>query len=126
KPSCHCHLLNFTRRSLRLTLALILRFPLLLSVLMVVLAAFGVARRLVAPVGRLIAATRAVGAGRYDTPLPIASNDELGFLVDSFAQMTREIELASARAQKSAHETERQRAWLVARLQRPRADRLPF
>ncbi len=93
---------------------------------MVTLAAFGVARRLVAPVGRLIAATRAVGAGRYDTPLPIASNDELGFLVNSFGQMTREIEFASARAQKSAQETERQRAWLVALLERLSAGVLGF
>jgi PAS domain S-box-containing protein len=118
--------LKFLRGSLKLTFALILTFALLLSVLMVLLAAFGVARRLVAPVGRLIAATRAVGEGRYDTPLPIASNDELGFLVNSFAQMTREIEFASARAQKSAHETERQRAWLVALLERLSAGVLGF
>ena len=49
--------LKFLRGSLKLTFALILTFALLLSVLMVTLAAFGVARRLVAPVGRLIAAT---------------------------------------------------------------------
>jgi PAS domain S-box-containing protein len=118
--------LKFLRGSLKLTFALILTFALLLSALMVTLAAFGVARRLVAPVGRLIAATRAVGAGRYDTPLPIASNDELGFLVNSFGQMTREIEFASARVQKSAQETERQRAWLVALLERLSAGVLGF
>ena len=118
--------LKFLRGSLKLTFALILTFALLLSALMVTLAAFGVARRLVAPVGRLIAATRAVGAGRYDTPLPIASNDELGFLVNSFAQMTREIEFASARVQKSAQETEQQRAWLVALLERLSAGVLGF
>ncbi len=118
--------LKFLRGSLKLTFALILTFALLLSALMVTLAAFGVARRLVAPVGRLIAATRAVGAGRYDTPLPIASNDELGFLVNSFAQMTREIEFASARVQKSAQETEHQRAWLVALLERLSAGVLGF
>ena len=118
--------LKFVRGSLKLTFALILTFALLLSALLVTLAAFGVARRLVAPVGRLIAATRAVGAGRYDTPLPIASNDEVGFLVNSFAQMTREIELASASAQKSGEETERQRAWLVALLERLSAGVLGF
>src|SRR4029079_118180 len=90
--------LKFLRESLKLTFALILTFVLLLSALIVALTAFGVARRLVAPVGRTLAPTRAVGAGRYDTPLPIASNDELGFLVNSFGQMTREIESASARA----------------------------
>ena len=118
--------LKFLRGSLKLTFALILTFALLLSALLVTLAAFGVARRLVAPLGRLIAATRAVGAGRYDTPLPIASNDELGFLVNSFGQMTREIELASARAHNSAQETEQQRAWLVALLERLSAGVLGF
>jgi PAS domain S-box-containing protein len=118
--------LKFLRGSLKLTFALILTFVLLLSALIVALTAFGVARRLVAPVGRLIAATRAVGAGRYDTPLPIASNDELGFLVNSFGQMTREIEFASARAQRSAQETERQRAWLEALLERLSAGVLGF
>ena len=118
--------LKFLRGSLKLTFALILTFALLLSALLVTLAAFSVARRLVAPLGRLISATRAVGAGRYDTPLPIASNDEVGFLVNSFATMTREIEFASARAQKSAQETERQREWLVALLERLSAGVLGF
>ena len=110
--------LKFLRGSLKLTFALILSFVLLLTVLLVVLAAFAVARRLVAPVGRLAAATRAVGAGRYDTPLPMPSDDELGFLVQSFAQMTRELELAGGRAHTSARETEQQRTWLEAVLER--------
>ncbi|MEO7323360.1 MAG: ATP-binding protein [Dokdonella sp.] len=118
--------LKFLRGSLKLTFALILTFVLLLSVLVVVLAAFGIARRLVAPVGRLAAATRAIGAGRYDTPLPNASDDELGFLVNSFAQMTRELEFTSARAQKSTRESEQQRAWLEAVLERLSAGVLGF
>jgi nitrogen fixation/metabolism regulation signal transduction histidine kinase len=118
--------LKFLRGSLKLTFALILSFVLLLSVFAVVLAAFGVARRLVAPIGRLAAATRAVGAGRYDTPLPTPSDDELGFLVHSFAQMTRELEFSSASARKSARETEQQRAWLEAVLERLSAGVLGF
>ena len=118
--------LKFLRGSLKLTFALILTFVLMLSVLVVVLTAFGVARRMVAPVGRLAAATRAVGAGRYDTPLPAPTDDELGFLVNSFAQMTRELELAGARARRSASETEQQRAWLEAVLERLSAGVLGF
>ena len=118
--------LKFLRGSLKLTFALILTFVLLLSVLVAVLAAFGVARRLVAPIGRLAAATRAVGAGRYDTPLPEPTDDELGFLVRSFAQMTQELGFASAHAQKSARETEQQRAWLGAVLERLSAGVLGF
>ncbi|MEZ5462037.1 ATP-binding protein [Dokdonella sp.] len=118
--------LKYLRGSLKLTFGLILTFVLLLSVLFAVLAAFGVSRRLLAPVGRLIHATRAVGAGRFDTPLPIASNDELGHLVNSFSQMTRELELARMRAQHSAQEIDTQRVWLGAVLERLSAGVLGF
>lgn len=117
---------KFLRESLKLTFALILTFVLLLSVLFAMLAAFGVARRLVAPIGRLAAATRAIGAGRFDTPLPSATDDELGFLVRSFAQMSREIERAGTRARNSAHEINEQRAWLEALLERLSAGVLGF
>ncbi len=118
--------LKFLRGSLKLTFTLILSFVLLLTLLAVVLVAFGIARRTVAPIGRLAAATRAVGAGRFDTPLPPASDDELGFLVRSFAQMTHELEFASARVQRSAQENEQQRAWLEAVLERLSAGVLGF
>ncbi|MCW5577785.1 MAG: HAMP domain-containing protein [Dokdonella sp.] len=118
--------LKFLRGSLKLTFALILTFVLLLTALAVVLVAFVVARRLVAPISRLAAATRAVAAGRFDTPLPAASNDELGFLVTSFAQMTRELEQAGARAALSTREIEQQRAWLEAVLERLSAGVLGF
>ncbi len=110
--------LKFLRDSLKLTLSLVLTFVLLLSALFAILTAFGVARRLTAPIGRLATATRAVGAGRYDTPLPVASDDELGFLLNSFNQMQRELEFASARATHSAQETESQKTYLGAVLER--------
>jgi nitrogen fixation/metabolism regulation signal transduction histidine kinase len=81
KASFDFQRLKFLRDSLKLTFALVLTFVLLLSALFAVLTAFGVARRLTAPIGRLATATRAVGEGRYDTPLPIAGDDELGFLL---------------------------------------------
>ncbi len=110
--------LKFLRDSLKLTFSLVLTFVLLLSALFAVLTAFGVARRLTAPIGRLATATRAVGAGRYDTPLPVASDDELGFLLNSFNQMQRELELASGRLSRSAQETDAQRMYLKAVLER--------
>jgi two-component system, NtrC family, nitrogen regulation sensor histidine kinase NtrY len=118
KASFDFQRLKFLRDSLKLTFALVLTFVLLLSALFAVLTAFGVARRLTAPIGRLAAATRAVGAGRYDTPLPIAGDDELGFLTTSFNQMQRELELADARTRQGAHEIEGQRAYLKAVLER--------
>jgi nitrogen fixation/metabolism regulation signal transduction histidine kinase len=110
--------LKYLRSSLKLTFTLVLTFVLLLSVLFALLAAFGVARRLTAPIGRLAAATRAVGAGRYDTPLPVARDDELGFLLNSFNQMQHELELTGSRLQRSALETESQRTYLKAVLER--------
>ena len=110
--------LKYLRGSLKLTFTIVLTFVLLLSALFAVLAAFGTARRLTAPIARLAAATRAVGAGRYDTPLPIRRDDELGFLLASFDQMQRELELASSRVRHSAEETENQRAYLKALLER--------
>lgn len=110
--------LKYLRGSLKLTFTLVLTFVLLLSVLFALLAAFGIARRLTAPIGRLAAATRAVGAGRYDTPLPVNSDDELGFLLTSFNQMQRELEQSNARLTRSAQETEGQRVYLKAVLER--------
>lgn len=110
--------LKFLRASLKLTFTLVLTFVLLLSVLFALLAAFGTARRLTAPIGRLAVATQAVGAGRYDTPLPVRRDDELGFLLASFNQMQQELELASSRLRHSALETENQRAYLKAVLER--------
>ncbi len=110
--------LKYLRGSLKLTFTLVLTFVLLLSALFAVLTAFGIARRLTAPIGRLAAATQAVGAGRYDTPLPVRSDDELGFLLASFNQMQRELELSNTRLTRSARETENQRAYLKAVLER--------
>jgi len=110
--------LKYLRGSLKLTFTLVLTFVLLLSVLFALLAAFGVARRLTAPIGRLATATRAVGAGRYDTELPVASDDEIGFLLNSFNQMQRELTLSNSRLTRSAQETENQRAYLTAVLER--------
>jgi nitrogen fixation/metabolism regulation signal transduction histidine kinase len=109
---------TFLRDSLKLSFVLILSFVLLISVLLAILLAFALARRLVAPIARLAAATRAVAAGRYDAQLPDVQDDELGFLVQSFNRMTRELELASARARSSAEETEKQRAFLETVLAR--------
>ncbi len=108
----------FLRDELKLAFTLILSFVLLLSALLAVLLAFDLARRLVAPVGRLAAATRDIAQGRYDAQLPEGQDDELGFLVQSFNRMTRELELTTARARSSAAETERQRAYLETVLAR--------
>jgi signal transduction histidine kinase len=43
------------------------------------------------PVGRLAAASHALAAGQFDAPLPRAGGDEIGELVQSFADMRDEV-----------------------------------
>ena len=103
---------QFLRESLKLAFILILSLVLLLSLFATVLASFGLARRLVAPIARLSTATRRIAEGHFDARLPEGEDDELGFLVQSFNRMTRELELSRARERASAEENERQRAFL--------------
>ncbi len=56
-------------------------------------------RRLVAPIQDLVAGTRAVAEGDFDTQLPTPTRDEIGFLIKSFNDMTQR--LASARREAS-------------------------
>jgi nitrogen fixation/metabolism regulation signal transduction histidine kinase len=109
--------LTFLRESLKLTFTLILSFVLLLSLLLAVLAAFGVARRLVAPIGRLAEATERVAAGDYGKALPVSGTDELAFLARSFNRMTGELDAAATRVSESQAQTEAQRLYLTTLLQ---------
>jgi len=87
--------LVFFREDLKDLLTLTLGFILLLSLLAAIYGAFLLSRRLVAPIQDLVAGTRAVAMGNFDTRLPTPSRDEIGFLVSSFNDMTQR--LASAR-----------------------------
>lgn len=102
----------FLRDSLIQVFVLILSLVTLLSVFLAVLIAFDLARRLVSPIGRLAAATRAVAEGRLEPVDVPPRGDELGFLVESFNRMTVELAASRERATASAAETERQRAFL--------------
>jgi nitrogen fixation/metabolism regulation signal transduction histidine kinase len=79
------------RQPLKSTFVLILSFVVLMSLIAAVYGAFFAAQRLVQPVQDLIAGTRAVAKGNYDTQLPLPSRDELGFLVTSFNDMTKRL-----------------------------------
>jgi nitrogen fixation/metabolism regulation signal transduction histidine kinase len=101
-------------RSLNLTLTLVL----LLSLLMAVWGAFFFARRLTAPIQTLVAGTRAVAKGDFDTRLPIATRDEMGFLVHSFNDMITRLAGAREIAHRSQQAVESQRAYLAVILGR--------
>ncbi len=91
--------LVFFREDLKDLLTLTLAFVLLLSLLASIYGAFVLSRRLVAPIQDLVAGTRAVAAGDFDTRLPTPTRDEIGFLISSFNDMTQR--LASARREAS-------------------------
>src|SRR5210317_122612 len=91
--------LVFFREDLKDLLTLTLAFVLLLSLLAAIYGAFVLSRRLVAPIQDLVAGTRAVAMGDFDTRLPTPSRDEIGFLVSSFNDMTQR--LATARREAS-------------------------
>ncbi|MEP6547675.1 MAG: ATP-binding protein [Gammaproteobacteria bacterium] len=106
------------RRPLKSTFVLILTFVVLMSLIAAVYGAFFAAQRLVQPVQDLIAGTRAVAKGNYDTKLPLHSRDELGFLVTSFNDMTKRLGRAREETRRSQQAVEAERAGLAVILAR--------
>ncbi len=111
--------LAYLRTSLKLSFSLALFLVLMFSLLTALLAAFHTARKLVSPVARIAAATRAVAKGDYDQRLPVPEKrDELRFLVSSFNTMTLRLAQARDAAARSQRKVELQRAYLQTVLTR--------
>jgi len=104
--------LVFLRGPLKTSFLLTLTLVMLMAILTAVWVAIFVSRRLAAPLRDLAEGTRAVAAGDYAKQLPVSSSDELGILVQSFNEMTRQIHLAQSVARRSQREAEAQRAYL--------------
>ncbi len=102
--------LLYLREPLKRTFTLTLTVVLLLSLLASVYGAFVLSRRLVAPIQNLVAGTRAVAKGDFDTRLPTPSRDEIGFLVSSFNDMTEKLSEARRQASLSQAQVEAERA----------------
>ncbi len=110
--------LVFFREDLKDLLTLTLAFVLLLSLLAAIYGAFILSRRLVAPIQDLVAGTRAVAAGDFDTRLPTPTRDEIGFLISSFNDMTQRLATARREASMSQALVEAERANLEVILAR--------
>ena len=110
--------LVFLRGPLKASFALTLTLVVLLSVLAAVYGAFFFARRLVAPILSVVAGTRAVAAGDFDTHLSVSSRDEIGFLIDSFNQMIQRLSHAREVARLSEQRVNKERAHVEAILAR--------
>jgi two-component system, NtrC family, nitrogen regulation sensor histidine kinase NtrY len=91
--------LLYLRGPLKSTFTFTLTVVLMLSLLAAIYGAFVLSRRLVAPIQDLVAGTRAVAEGDFDTRLPTSTRDEIGFLISSFNDMTQR--LAAARREAS-------------------------
>ncbi|HEY1889662.1 MAG TPA: ATP-binding protein [Steroidobacteraceae bacterium] len=107
------------REPLKYSFSLTLTLVVLLAMLAAFYGAVFSAQRLARPVQDLIAGTRKVGKGDFDTRLPLPSRDEMGFLVHSFNDMTKRLRRAHEEATRSQQAVERERerlAIILARL----------
>ncbi len=110
--------LLYLREPLKRNFTFTLTVVLLLSLLTSVYGAFVLSKRLVAPIQNLVAGTRAVAKGDFDTRLPTPSRDEIGFLVSSFNEMTQKLSDAQQLASESQALVEAERANLEVILAR--------
>ena len=104
--------LQYLRRPLTFSFVLTLSLVTLMTLLIALLIAIYLAKRLVAPLRDLAEGTQAVAQGDYGKQLPVTSGDELGVLVSSFNRMTQEISSAQTAVRNSQFEAEKQRAYL--------------
>jgi nitrogen fixation/metabolism regulation signal transduction histidine kinase len=108
----------YIREPLKRNFSLTLTVVLMLSLLASIYGAFLLSRRLVAPIQDLVAGTRAVAKGDFDTRLPTPSRDEIGFLISSFNDMTQRLSSARREASLSQALVEAERANLAVILDR--------
>lgn len=114
----HYRELAYLRDPLKTTFIVTLSLVLLLALLISVWMAFYFARRLVQPIAALVDGTRAVAEGNYSQRLPLPSRDELGFLVQSFNDMTEKISQVTNEASRSQLQLAEQHAYLEGVLTR--------
>ena len=104
--------LSYLRKPLTTIFILSLSLIVLLTLLSAIWFTVWAARRLVSPLQELAEATQAVAAGRYDTQLTSSRQDEIGFLVRSFNEMTARLTESRTAAQQSHALLERERGYL--------------
>ena len=110
--------LSFLREPLKLSFVLTLSLVLLMALLAALYGALYFSQQLVRPVQDLIAGTRAVAKGDFDTRLSKPSHDEIGYLVTSFNDMTMKLARAREEAERSKATVEGERAALAVILAR--------
>lgn len=89
--------LVFLRNNLKLSFVVVLSLVVVLVGLLAVLAGFGLARRMVAPIARLVVGTQAVAQGHLQTTIATSGAGELGGLMQSFNQMIEQLRATQSR-----------------------------
>jgi nitrogen fixation/metabolism regulation signal transduction histidine kinase len=108
----------YLREPLKRIYSLTLTVVLMVSLLASIYGALVLSRRLTAPIQDLVAGTRAVAEGNFDTRVHASSKDEIGFLISSFNDMTQRLAAASRQAALSQALVESERANLEVILAR--------
>ena len=70
------------------------------SLVLVLVAIYGISRRITRPVARLSAGMENIRLGQYDVQLPVERRDEIGALTDAFNSMANQLHDANARLQR--------------------------
>lgn len=104
--------LKFLRNPLKINFVITLSMVALMTMLIALWTGIYLSRRMVAPLGNLAQGTRAVAEGNYQTQLPVMSSDELGVLVESFNEMTRQVNNAQTALTQSRQFAQEQHAYL--------------
>ena len=100
----------YLRDPLKRTFSLTLTAVLMISLLASIFGAFVLSRRLVSPIQNLVEGTKAVAKGDFDMRLPVPGKDEIGFLINSFNEMTKGLSIARKQASLSQNLVEAERA----------------
>jgi nitrogen fixation/metabolism regulation signal transduction histidine kinase len=108
--------LQYLRTPLKFNFVVTLSLIALMTGLISFWIALYLSRRMMQPMRQLAEGTRAVAQGDYETRLKETGSDELGVLVRSFNDMTREIQQAQTQAASSQKQVEQQRTYLEALL----------
>ena len=104
--------LQYLRNPLKFNFVITLSMIALMTTLIALWIGIYLSRRMVSPLADLAKGTRAVARGNYQTQLPVTSSDELGVLVKSFNDMTRQINSAQNALTQSRQDAEEEHAYL--------------
>jgi len=104
--------LSLSRLGLKRIFGLTLTLTLLLSLLSAIAMAFLLSARLSAPLGILAKGTRAVASGDFSEMPEVHSRDELGILMQSFNNMTRQLGDARAVVEFNQQQLETSKVYL--------------